>query len=73
LPKVSFAGWVGTIKHNTMDDDENREEQRDWYCGGWTRAIVRETKNMAHTKQKKRRHVSFRFSLEPSDNVNKNT
>jgi hypothetical protein len=53
LPKVSFAGWVGTIKHNTMDDDENREEQRDWYCGGWTRAIVRETKkNMAHTKQK---------------------
>ena len=53
LPKVAFAGWVGTIKHNTMTDDVERAEQRHWYCGGWMRAIMKVTKNMAHTKTKK--------------------
>ena len=27
FPKVSCARWIGTIKHGTMPDDDNRTEQ----------------------------------------------
>jgi hypothetical protein len=60
LPKVLFAGSVGTIKHNTMAYDENIAEQRHWlYCGGWTRAIVKATKNMMHTQK----HTSCKLQV----------
>jgi hypothetical protein len=28
VPNVSCAGWVGTIKHTTMDEGVERAEQR---------------------------------------------
>ena len=56
VPNVSSAGWVGTINHSTMDDgDVEREEQR--HCCGSMKAIVKVTKNMAHTTEKQERHI----------------
>jgi hypothetical protein len=40
VPTVSFAGWVGTIKHSAMADGVETAEQRHSWCG-WMRAIVR--------------------------------
>ena len=27
FPKISCARWIGTIKHGTMPDDDNRTQQ----------------------------------------------
>jgi hypothetical protein len=39
-----------------MDDGVEREEQRHC-CGSTTRTIVKVTKNMAHTTEKRARHI----------------
>ena len=59
-PKVSFARWVGTIKHSTMADVVERAEQRHSCCG-WMKAIVKVTKNMVHKIQTHTRHIHLRF------------
>ena len=57
VPKVSCAGWVGTIKHSTMAEGVKRAEERHSCCG-WMGAIVKVRKNMVHKKQKKHtRHI----------------
>ena len=55
VPNILSAGWVGTIKHSTMADGVEREEQR--HCCGSMRAIVKVTKNMAHTTEKQAHHI----------------
>lgn len=56
VPKVSFAGWVGTIMHSTMAEGEGRAEQRHW-CYGWRGTIVK-VKKIWRTKNKNT-HVMY--------------
>ena len=52
VPDISSAAWVGTIKHSsTMADGVERES-----CGSM-RTVVKVTKNMAHTTEKRARHI----------------
>ena len=41
IPKVSCAGWVGTIKHNTMEERVEVAEERHSCCGWMGAAIVK--------------------------------
>ena len=51
VPKVSCAGWVGTIKHSTMPEGVQRAEERPSCCG-WMGAIVKVRKKLVHKKPK---------------------
>ena len=59
VPKVSFAGWVGTIMHSTMAEGEGRAEQRHWFSG-WRGTIVKVKKYGA---QKTKTHTSCTLEL----------
>ena len=66
LPKVAFAGWVGTIKHNTMTDDvESRTKALVlWWLDEGNRES--DKKYGAHKKKKNTHHVVIsRLSLQP--------
>ena len=56
VPKVLFAGWVGTIMHSTMAEGVERAEQRHSCCG-WMGAIVK-VKKIWRT-QNKNTHVTY--------------
>ena len=71
VPKVSFAGWVGTIKHSTMANGVERAQRRHSCCG-WMGAIVKVTKIWRTQIKNHARHVHMSFSLQ-SEDVNKNT
>ena len=52
IPKVSCAGWVGTIKHNTMEERVERAEERHSCCGWMGAAIVKVRKKWRTKNQK---------------------
>jgi hypothetical protein len=65
VPKVSFAGWVGTILHSTMAEESRIEALVLWLDGG----------NWERKKYGAQKHPSCTLELLPLqyDDVNKNT
>ena len=61
VPKVSCAGWVGTIKHSTLAEGVQRAEERHSCCGWMGAAIVKVRKKWC-TKNEKT-HTSHQNNL----------
>ena len=60
VPNISCAGWVGTIKHTTMDEDVERVEQTlvMWLDG----CNCESERSMVHKKNQKT-HASHQNNL----------